>query len=316
VGSGRIVVAYGAAPTREALQRILRGEGHEVTGLASGEDVERVVDEQKPDLLLLDFDLPGVSGPDLSQRLKGRAETEFLPVVLVTSNNDMATREHGTLAGADDFLFLPINRMELIARVRSLLRLRLFFRDLEDHQSVILSLASTLDAKDQDSRGHSDRIGALAAKLGRSLGLDEHACAALRTAGQVHDIGKVGLPERLLHPGGPLSAADQALIQGHPVASERICRPLRTMRHILPFLRHHHERCDGSGYPDRLRGEAIPLGARILGLADAYDLLTSARSHRSSLSPMEAIAHLEAETARGQWDPAVFAALAALMRRT
>jgi putative two-component system response regulator len=316
VGAGRIVVGYGSAATREALQRILRGEGHEVTGLASGDDVLRTVGEVQPDLLLLDFDLPGISGPDLSRRLKERDETEFLPVILVTSSSDTATREEGTLAGADDFLFLPVNRMELIARVKSLLRLRLFFKDLEDHQSVILSLAAALDAKDQDSRGHSERIGVLAAKLGRSLGLDEPACAALRTAGQVHDIGKVGLPDRLLRTHGALVPADQALVETHPLASERICRPLRSMRPILPFLRHHHERFDGSGYPDRLRGEAIPFGARILGLADAYDLLTSARSHRSSLAPQEAIAVLEEEAARGQWDPAVLAALAGLVRRT
>jgi putative two-component system response regulator len=156
----------------------------------------------------------------------------------------------------------------------------------------------------------------LAAQLGRALGLSEPECDILRIAGQLHDIGKIGMPESLLNKQGRLDDREFQTIMEHPLLGERICRPLRTMQSVLPLIRHHHERFDGSGYPDRLNGSDMPLGARILGLADAYDALTSARSYRRNYSPNQALDLLTKETATGRWDPRIYAALAALVRRT
>jgi putative two-component system response regulator len=212
-------------------------------------------------------------------------------------------------AGADDFLTYPVHRLELTARVRSLLRLRLYFQDLEEYHSVILSLASALEAKDPYTHGHSERVGRLASRLGAELGLPAEECEILLVAGLLHDIGKIGVPESLLNKPGRLSEPELLAVMAHPVLGEEICRPLRSARSALPMIRHHHERYDGSGYPDRLAGDGIPIGARIMGVADAYDALTSSRSYRDSLTSDEALSVLEHETRVGRWDPRVMAAL-------
>ncbi len=315
IGSGRILVGCGSATISEFLERILTGEGHDVLCAGTEADLLAAIDTAKPDLVLLDVHLPGRGGIELSREIKSSRETEFLPVVLVTAQHDLDARFRGTRVGADDFLFLPINRLELVARVKSLLRLRMYFKDLEEHHSVILSLASALEAKDPYTRGHSERVGVLAAQLGRAIGLSEPECDILRIAGQLHDIGKIGMPEAVLNKAGRLDDDEFRTVMEHPLLGERICRPLRTMQAVLPLVRHHHERFDGSGYPDRLRGGDMPLGARILGLADAYDALTSARSYRRNFSPAQALELLAQETEQGRWDPRVFAALAALVRR-
>jgi len=303
------------AAIREALHSILASEGHEIIGHDNEEAVLAAIEDKKPDLVLLDVHLPGRGGIEVSRVIKARPETEFLPVILVTAQHELDARYRGTRVGADDFLFLPINRLELKARVKSLLRLRLYFKDLEEHHSVILSLASALEAKDPYTRGHSERVGVLAAQLGRTLGIAEDSCETLRFAGQLHDVGKIGMPETLLNKNSKLTDEEFETVMKHPLLGERICRPLRTMQAILPLVRHHHERYDGSGYPDRLVGAAIPVGARILGLADAYDALTSERSYRGNFTSTEAIHILTRETDKGRWDPKIFAALAALIRR-
>lgn len=193
--------------------------------------------------------------------------------------------------------------------MKSLLRLRLFFQDLEEFQSVILSLASALEAKDPYTHGHSERVGLLASQLGGSLGMPEEACENLLVAGLLHDIGKIGVSEALLNKPGALTEAELLAVMAHPVLGEEICRPLRSARLALPMIRHHHERYDGSGYPDQLAGDAIPFGARIMGVADAYDALTSSRSYRDSMSSPDALAVLENETRIGRWDPRVMSAL-------
>jgi len=313
IGPGRILLGCGSPTISEFLGKILTGEGHEVTTAAAEGELLAALDQATPDLVLLDVHLPGRGGIELSREIKSNPKTEFLPVVLVTAQHHLDARFRGSRVGADDFLFLPINRLELIARVKSLLRLRMYFKDLEEHQSVILSLASALEAKDPYTRGHSERVGVLAARLGRALRLAEADCDTLRIAGQLHDIGKIGMPETLLNKQGRLDAVEFETVMQHPLLGERICRPLRTMQAILPLVRHHHERFDGSGYPDHLNGEGLPLGARILGLADAYDAITSSRSYRRNFTPSQALELLARETEAGRWDPEVFAALAELV---
>jgi putative two-component system response regulator len=315
IRTGTILVADDTPANREMMEEILSAAGHEVRGARSGAETLGAVAGEKPDLVLLDIRMPDLDGFEVCRRLRAREDTEFLPIILVTAHQDTSDRREGALAGADDFLMLPLNRMELVARVRSLLRLRLYFKDLEEHQSVLLSLAGALEAKDPYTRGHSERVGVIASRLARQLGLEDGLCALMNVAGQLHDIGKIGIPERLLNKPAELTEDEFETIMTHPTRGEGICRPLRTVRTALPFIRHHHERFDGQGYPDHLVGENIPLGARILGLADAYDALTSERSYRKTSTPEEALAILDRETREGLWDPKVFAALAVLIRR-
>ena len=309
---GRILVADRGEGARELLRGLLEDAGHQVVLAGSCADVRRALDEARPDLVLLGVQLPDGSGFELCRSLKQRPELQFLPIVLVTPH-ELRDRSQAAHAGADDFLAQPIHRLELMARVQSLLRLRFFFRELEEYQSVILSLASALEAKDRYTRGHSERVGFLASLVGRRLGLSEADCEMLVVGGLLHDIGKIGVPEGLLDKPGPLTGDELRRVMTHPVLGEEICRPLRSARQALPMIRHHHERFDGSGYPDRLAGQAIPFGARVLGVVDAYDALTSTRPYRHCLSPSDALGVLEHETEAGRWDPDVVSALHAVL---
>ena len=307
--TGRILVVDDVPSNREVLCDVLSEAGHEVIAFDSGETLLADLRTTRPDLVLLDVQMPGRDGFSLCRDLKSRPGTEFLPVILVTAHYSQGDRSTGAEAGADDFLLYPINRLELQARVASLLRLRLYFHDLEEYQSAILSLASALETKDPYTRGHSERVGYLSVRLARRIGLPEDDCEGMLVSGMLHDIGKIGISEAVLNKAGPLSDDEFREVMKHPEIGEAICRPLLSTRRSLPIIRSHHERFDGSGYPDGLFGEAIPIGARVLGVADAYDALTSKRPYRTSLTPEAAIGVLVNELAAGRWDPQVIEAL-------
>jgi putative two-component system response regulator len=312
---GRILLGDDLPSSQSFLRSVLEAEGHEVRSVDSAAELLAAVDAEKPDLVMVSFHGRDHQSFALVQAIKSQPETEYLPVILAAAQRELADHCGGPRVWADDFLVLPVNRLELVARVNSLLRIRHYFRGLEEHHSVILSLASALEAKDAYTRGHSERVGVLAAQLGHELGLAEAECQLLRMAGQLHDIGKIGIPESVLNKEGRLDAGELETVRQHPDLGELICRPLKTLRRLLELVRHHHERYDGSGYPDGLQGEEISIGARILGIVDAFDALTSARSYRQSFSPEETLDLLGKETAAGMWDPEVFAALAKMMQR-
>jgi putative two-component system response regulator len=257
-----------------------------------------------------------VDGFTVCDWIKGSAETRLLPVLMVTAQSDQRHRVRRAQVDADDILYLPVDRLEFLARVRSLLRLKAYHRDLEDRQSVLLALAALLEARDPYQRGHSTRVGDIALQLGRELGLTEEQCEGLRMAGLLHDIGTLAVPERVLAKPGPLDEQERARVRAHSGLGAELIASLKTVREVLALIRHHHERFDGSGYPDGLAGENIPLGARILGLADAYDALTSDRAHRPRLPADQAVEVLVHETASGLWDPRVLAALQTLVTPT
>ncbi len=314
--TGRVLVVDDVPSNREVLCDVLLEAGHEVVTLESGDGLVEAVRDEAIDLVLLDVQMPGRDGFALCRELKARPGTEFLPVILVTAHYSQGDRSLGANVGADDFLLYPVNRLELQARVASLLRLRLYFQDLEEYQSAILSLASALEAKDPYTRGHSERVGYLCVRLARELGLAEEVCEQMLVSGMLHDIGKIGISEAVLNKAGRLTREEFSEVQRHPVVGEEICKPLQSARASLPLIRHHHERWDGSGYPDGLAGEAIPFGARILGVADAFDALTSKRSYRSSLPLEEAVGVLARETDDGLWDPRVMEALRAVLAQS
>lgn len=303
-GPGTVLVVGRDHATTDAIKRLLVEAGHEVILARSGAEAEATVRQRTPDLALVESQLPDGPALKLASKLKHLQLDGLLPVVVLTTRDELGPK---TVApDVDDFLFLPVHGLELRARVRSLLRLHTYLEDLEDHHDVILALASALEAKDPSTHGHSERVGELAELLGRHHGLEGETCHRLRTAGRLHDIGKIGLPEQLLHKRGALEPGEFEMVMRHPILSERICAPMTTLQEVLPLIRHHHERFDGSGYPDGLAGEAIPLGARILGLADAFDALTSARAYRETYDSEQALTLLERETAMGRWDPHLF----------
>jgi putative two-component system response regulator len=300
-----ILVADDMEANRELLREMLEQEGYRVVCVEDGGRALQVLRSRLVELALLDVMMPGRTGFDVCRAIKSSAELRLIPVVLVTALSNREDRIRGIECGADDFLNKPVHREELLARVHSLLRLKQYTDELENAETVLFSLALSIEAKDPYTEGHCDRLSRYAVALGQRIGLNEEFLVALRRAGTVHDIGKVAVPEHILQKPGKLTPDEWKIMREHPVVGERICSPLRSFRHVLPIIRHHHEKLDGSGYPDGLRGEAIPLTARVLTIVDVYDALATDRPYRKALTPERAIAAMREEVTRGWWDSAL-----------
>ncbi len=299
---GTILVADDMEANRELLSGLLTAEGYTVVCAEDGDRALDAIHQKAVDLALLDVMMPGATGFSACLAIKSKPETRLIPVVLVTSLTSTDDRIHGIMCGADDFLSKPVNKHELLARVRSLLRLKEFTDELENAETVLFSLALSIEAKDPYTEGHCDRLSKYSVALAERLGLADDIRVALRRAGIVHDIGKLGVPERILLKPGPLTDEEWVIMKQHPVVGERICSPLKSFHLVLPVIRHHHEKLDGSGYPDGLKGEQIPLTARILQITDIYDALTTERPYRNALRPQDAFAVMREEVKRGWWD--------------
>jgi len=302
---GVILVADDNEGNREWLCGLLSQEGYQVIAVGDGQQALEQVSSDSVDLLLLDVVMPRKSGFDVCLAMKSSPETRLTPVLLVTSLSGDEDRIRGIMCGADDFLSKPVNKHELLARVYSLIRLKHFTDELDNAETVLFSLALSIEAKDPYTEGHCDRLSKYSVAVGEKLGLPEDLRVALRRGGLVHDIGKLAVPESILLKPGPLTPEERKIMEQHTIAGERICAPLRSFRNVLPIIRHHHEKQDGSGYPDGLKGDRVPLTARILQITDVYDALTTDRPYRKALSPEKAFAIMREETARGWWDASV-----------
>jgi putative two-component system response regulator len=278
--------------------------GYNVCAVADGEAAWQAVQVGLPDLVLSDVTMPGLDGFGLCRRLKADPRTRLIPVILITGIGEEHKLE-GIEAGADDFLGKPVSLTDLRVRMRSLIRMKAFTDELDSAGTVLMTLAASIEAKDPYTEGHCERLAALGRSLGLAMGADHALLTALQRGGYLHDLGKISVPEHILVKPGSLTAEEREIIQQHPVTGERICRPLRLFRAVLPIIRHHHEKWDGSGYPDGLAGEAIPLGARILQVVDVFDALTTDRPYRRALPWPDALTVLDAETKRSWWDGSI-----------
>jgi putative two-component system response regulator len=299
---GTILIADDNQSARDMLEMMLRTHGYRVFAVADGAEALAVLRNEPVDVAVIDVVMPGQSGFDVCRAAKARPETRLTPVVLITGLGRIDDRIRGIEAGADDFLSKPVRKEELLARVKSLLRIKRMTDELESAETVVFALAASIEAKDPYTEGHCDRLSRYSVALAERLGLPEEDCIALRRGGVVHDIGKVAISERVLLKPGPLDLHERQLMEMHPVIGERICTPLKSFRHVLPIIRWHHERQDGSGYPDHLKGHDIPLVARVLQTVDVYDALTTDRPYRKALSSERAFTILRDEVRRGWWD--------------
>jgi putative two-component system response regulator len=304
--TGTVLVADDQASNRELMQELLSGEGFDVITVPDGVAALQELSRVQVDLVISDVLMPRMSGLEVCERIKASPETYLIPVILVTSLSDKQDRISGIKVGADDFLTRPVDRTELLARVRSLLKLKLRTDELERAELVLFSLARSIEGKDPYTHGHCERLADYSARLGEQLGLPEEQLTALRRGGVVHDIGKIAVPDAILLKPGKLSEEEWKLMREHPVVGERICAPLKSFRSVLPIIRHHHEKYDGSGYPDGLRGQSIPITARVLQIVDVYDALTTERPYKRAFSSIEALQTMKEEVARGWWDPDIF----------
>ena len=294
-----VLIVDDSATTCRIVESLLAPDGHTVRTAGDGDEALRLVRAEPPDLVLMDVMMPHVDGFEACQAIKEDPRTRFIPVVLITALDDTASRIRGIEAGADDFLSKPFNAPELRARVRSLLRIKRYIDDLDNAESVIVSLALTIEARDGTTDGHCKRLAHYASGLGRSLGLAEEDVAALARGGFLHDVGKIGIPDAVLLKPGPLAPDEFAVIKQHPVIGERLCGELKSLQRVRPIVRHHHERLDGSGYPDGLVGDQVPLLAQIMGVVDVFDAVTSDRPYRVALPVAQAAEELWGDVARG-----------------
>jgi cyclic di-GMP phosphodiesterase len=301
-----ILVADDHKSSLVGLEGLLSAEGFHVVTAPDGQMALAEFQRAQPDLVLSDVRMPVLTGIELCRHIKNDPETRLVPVVLITGLTAIQDRVAGIDAGADDFLTKPVERLQLIARVRSLLRQKAYTDELERAESVLFALARSIEGKDPYTEGHCERLAEYSARLGEALGLEAPQIIALRRAGLVHDIGKVAVPDAILLKPARLTPAERKIMHRHPAVGERICSPLKSFQLVLPIIRHHHEKMNGMGYPDKLRGEEIPLTARVLQIVDVYDALTTSRPYKPALTVEEALAVMKKEVSKGWWDPRVF----------
>jgi putative two-component system response regulator len=302
VPAGKVLVVDDQRVNVDVLTRLLGRDGCQVVAAPNGELAIEAAIREQPHVVLLDVNMPGVDGFEVCRTLKRHPATRLLPVILISRMMVPEDRLRGIDAGADDMLSKPYAFEELRARVRSLTRIKRHTDELESAESVIISLALIIEARDPATKGHCDRLSRYAVTLGRQLGLGDDQLIALRRGGFVHDIGKVGVADAILLKPGALNEAEIAQMQQHTVIGERLCGKLRSLEPVRAIVRHHHERPDGTGYPDGLRGDAIPLLASVIGVIDAYDAMTTARAYKPAFTREAASAELRDEAKRGWKD--------------
>ena len=284
----------------DILERLLVEHGYEYQGVLTGEEALSVIEEDPPDILLLDLRMPGVDGFEVLERIRSNERLGYIPVIVLTALDK--EQVEAFRKGADDFLSKPPNENELVARIESLLRLKSYIRELESAEQVLFSLATIIEMRDAYTEQHTERVVEVSLKIGRIVGLTPQELDDLRKGAHLHDIGKVAIPDEILKKKGPLTPEERKRIEEHVIIGEQICAPIHSLRGALPIIRHHHERWDGTGYPDGLREHEIPFLARIVAIADAFDAMSYDRPYRKRLSREQLMEEFEKGKGK-QWDP-------------
>jgi putative two-component system response regulator len=305
VTGGTVLIADDEPQNVELVTALMNRLGYLVLTASNGPDALHAVRIELPDVVVLDVNMPGIDGIEVCRAIKEGPETWLTSVVLLTGLSDIDDRVRGLDAGADDFLTKPFVFAELSARVRALMHAKKRVDTLDSAESIILSLGLAIEARDPGTRGHCERLAEYGSAMGNHLGLAPADCATLYKGGFLHDVGKVGIPDAILLKTGPLTATEREIIERHTLIGDTLCAEFRSLGEVRAIVRHHHERLDGSGYPDRLAGARIPGLAQIINIVDAYDAMTSDRPYRAALPQEHSFAELRAEADRGWKDRAL-----------
>jgi len=299
----KILVVDDHPSSRMTAVALLSVEGYEVMEAESGPIALKRVVECNPDLILLDVMMPGMDGFEVCRRLKADEQTRLIPVVFITALNDKRSRIMGIEAGGDDFLSKPFDHLELSARVKSLVRQKRLNEDLDHAEQVLFSIARAVESRDPNTGDHCERLMAMGKAFGEYIQVSRADIRNLMWGGYLHDIGKVGIPDAVLLKKGSFTPEEREIMNRHVLIGEQICKPLRSMRGVLPIIRYHHERWDGTGYPDGLVGDNIPYLAQVFQIIDIYDALTSERPYKRAFTSADALEIIAQETERGWRNP-------------
>jgi len=310
-----VLVVDDDSKNRKLLKAMIEPLKYNIILADSGESALAMIKRQEFDIILLDAMMPGMNGFEVCKILKSSEETWQIPIIMVTALDDIDSKIRGIEAGADDFIVKPPVREEITARIKSLVRLRQVNRNYTSIENVLLSLANAVEAKDSYTQGHTERVSILAEKIGRIMELPEKEIIALRLGGILHDVGKIAIPNEILNKPGPLDKEEWKIMKTHTNIGYNICLPLaQTLGGALDIIRHHHEKMDGSSYPDGLSGDAISVNSRILSIVDIYDALTSDRPYRKSMGKEEAISILKESADNNLLDKKIVDILIKLIR--
>lgn len=298
----------------ELIRSQLKRYDYDLQVAYDGEEALEKIEKNPPDLVLLDLMMPKISGYEVCRSIKQNKKTQFIPVIVITALQELDDKIKAIELGADDFLVKPFNKLELVTRIKSLLHMKSLHDDLETSENILFSLAEALEAKDNYTHGHSERVSEIAIAIAKELGLPKREIEILEKGGLLHDIGKIGVREDILMKAGRLTEEEMKHVQAHAKRGYDICSPLKSLEEALPCIRSHHERYDGEGYPDGLSGDEIPLKGQILAIADAYDAMVTDRPYRKGLTKKEVTKIFEDEIDSGQWNPDLVRVLLKLLK--
>src|SRR5580700_7033511 len=298
-----ILVVDSEEINRRLLKAIFKTTPYRIVEAHRASEATALLHSEKVDLVILDLMLPEMSGPELCRWMKADRRTQLIPVLMITNVQGVENEIVGISSGADEFLIKPLHPAVVRTRIRAMLRNKALIDSLEEAETILFALAQTVEHRDQYTGKHCQRLAVASVMLGEALGLPSQDLTSLYRGGFLHDIGKIAIPDVILFKRGMLTNEEWDVMRSHPGRGEEICRPMKSLWPVLPIIRSHHERWDGSGYPDGLAGEDIPLLARILQVADIYDALTTERPYKPALTPEDAFAVMEEEVRRGWRDP-------------
>jgi putative two-component system response regulator len=303
---------------RETLQSVLEGEGYNLVMAENGPQAIAKAKAILPDVILLDVMMPGMTGFEVCERIRNDPQVAEIPIIILTALDDRESLLTGLKAGADDFISKPFDRFELRARLIGITRLNRYQKLLEEreklqkaHTRLLEAYEATLegwshamDLRDRETEGHSRRVTELSLQLAQAMGMSEEGIVHMRRGALLHDMGKIGIPDSILHKPATLTDEEWLVMRKHPQLAYEMLTPIEYLHESLEIPFSHHEKWDGTGYPQGLKGEEIPLSARIFAVADVWDALTSDRPYRSAWSDEQALAYIREQSGK-HFDPRV-----------
>lgn len=287
-------------------QMALSDQDYEFITANNGKEALQLTFDKNPSLVITDVTMPVMNGLELCRSIKENYETRLISVIVVTAYDSLEDKIEAIKAGADEFISKPYNIIELKVRIKALLRFKELTDKLEDFSKVISSLAKAIDARDPYTRGHSYRVSYIAMEIAKNLSLSDKAINEISEAGLLHDIGKIGIEESILNKPSKLTPREIKTMQTHPIIGEDILKPLKSTQNFRSIIRSHHEKLNGSGYPDGLKGDQILISVRIISISDIFDAMRSDRPYRKGMSCDKTLSIIEDEVKNNYWDKEVF----------